>query len=82
MHEMPSSNAVWDAQLISEGFQRDIIPNTCPNCYTIKDFCRDHPRGIFILGTGTHAVAVIDGKYCDAWDSGEEIPTYFYRKEY
>lgn len=82
MHEMPSSNAVWDAQLISEGFVRAVIPNTCPNCYTVKDFCRDHVDGKYILGTGTHAVAVINGKYYDAWDSGEEIPTYFYRKEY
>lgn len=81
MHDMPSSNAVWDTQLIHEGFSREVIPNTCPNCYTVKDFCIDHPYGTFVLGTGTHAIAVVDGDYYDAWDSGDEIPTYFYRKE-
>lgn len=81
MHDMPSSNAVWDTQLLNEGFRREVIPNTCPNCYTVRDFCEDHPIGTFVLGTGTHAVAVIDGDYYDAWDSGDEIPTYFYRKE-
>lgn len=82
MRDMPSSNSVWDAQLLNEGFVREIIPNTCPYCYTIKDFCKDHPYGTYVLGTGSHAVAIIDGDYYDAWDSGDEIPTYFYRKEH
>jgi hypothetical protein len=81
MHDMPSSNSVWGEQLIHEGFTRDIIPNTCPDCYTVKDFAKDHPTGTYVLGTGTHAVAVIDGDYYDAWDSGNEVPIYYYRKE-
>ena len=81
MHDMPSSNAVWNAQLISEGFKRGIIPNTCPDCYTVKQFAEEHPQGTYVLGTGTHAVAVIDGDYYDAWDSGNKIPIYFYYRE-
>lgn len=81
MHDMPSSNAVWDAQLISEGFSREIIPNLCPDCYTVKQFADEHPHGTYVLGTGTHAVAVIDGDYYDAWDSGNNIPLYYYTKE-
>ena len=81
MHDMPSSNSVWGAQLMKDGFKRMGIPNTCPDCYTVKDFCRDYPTGIYVLGTGTHAVAVIDSSYYDAWDSGDEIPTYYWRKE-
>ena len=30
-------------------------------------------------GTGNHAVAVIDGDYYDSWDSGDEVPTYFWK---
>jgi hypothetical protein len=81
MHDMPSSNAVWDAQLISEGFKREVIPNTCPDCYTVKQFANEHRQGTFVLGTGTHAVAVIDGDYYDAWDSGNKVPIYFYYRE-
>lgn len=81
MHDMPSSNAVWGAYLFDNGFRRNIIPNTCPDCYTIEDFCIDNPNGIFILATGTHVVAVVDGVFFDTWDSGNEIPVYFWRKE-
>jgi hypothetical protein len=79
--DMPSGNAIWSAYLRDKGFKRYIIPNECPNCYTLKDFCEDHPNGIFVIGTGTHAVAVIDGDYYDSWDSGNVIPIYYFTKE-
>ena len=81
MHDMPTSNAVWGAYLYSQGFRRGIIPNTCPDCYTIKDFCKDNQKGIFLLATGTHVVAVENGDYYDSWDSGDEIPIYYWRRE-
>lgn len=80
MADMPSSNHVWGAYLSSRGFERDIIPNTCPDCYTVKDFTRDNPKGVFILATGTHVIAVKDGNYIDTWDSGDEVPVYFWRE--
>lgn len=79
--DMPSSNYVWGSYLKDSGYVREVIPYTCPNCYTVRDFCKEHPRGTFILGTGTHTVAVIDGDYYDTWDSGDEVPIYYYRKE-
>lgn len=81
MGDMPSSNAVWGAYLKSRGFKRYIIPNECPDCYTVKDFCKDHPKGHYILGTGTHVIAIIDGFYYDTWDSGELIPIFYWKKE-
>lgn len=81
MHDMPSADDVWGAQLNNEGFVRYIIPNTCPYCYSVKDFCAEHPKGTYVLGTGTHAVAVIDGDYYDAWDSGNKTPLFYWRKE-
>lgn len=77
---MPSGNDVWPSYLMRRGFKRFHIPNTCPDCYTIRDFCKDNPKGTFVIGTGQHAVAVIDGDYYDTWDSGDEIPTYFWVK--
>ena len=81
LHDMPSSDDVWGAQLYSEGFVREIIPNTCPYCYTVKDFCEEHQKGTYVLGTGTHAVCVKDGDYYDAWDSGNKTPLFYWRKE-
>ena len=81
MYDMPSSNEVWGAYLKSIGYVKRIISNTCPDCYTVKDFCYDNPRGKFLLATGNHVVAVIDGDYYDTWDSGDEIPIYYFSKE-
>ena len=80
MKDMLASNPVWGAYLQDKGFTREIIPNTCPDCYTVADFADDHKHGAYVLGTGTHAVAVVNGDYYDTWDSGGEVPIYFYRR--
>lgn len=81
LYDMPSSNSVWGEYLLLNGFRRHIIPNTCPACYSVRQFARDYPVGTFILATGSHVVTVIDGNYYDTWDSGDEIPIYYWRKE-
>ena len=81
MYDMPSSNAVWMAFLKSQGYQKMLIPNSCPECYTVRDFCEEHPRGRYLLATGTHVISVIDGDYYDTWDSGDEIPIFYFTKE-
>ena len=81
MYDMPSSNEVWGAYLKSIGYVKRVISNTCPDCYTVRDFCHDNPRGRFLLATGSHVIAVIDGDYYDTWDSGNEIPIYYFSKD-
>ena len=82
MGDMPSSNSVWGAVLRQEGFYRSAIPNTCPDCYTIDDFAREHPKGVYVVGTGNHVCTIRDGIVFDSWDSTQEIPQfYWYRKE-
>jgi len=80
MYDMPSSNRVWGQFLREKGFIRHQIPNNCPDCYTINDFCKDHPKGTFVVGTGTHVVCIIDGSYFDTWDSGMEVPIYYFER--
>lgn len=80
MGDMPSSNSVWSAVLRQHGFYRYAIPNECPDCYTIGDFADDHPRGVFVVGTGNHVVTIKDGIVLDSWDSRKEIPQYFWTK--
>ena len=82
MGDMPSSDSVWGAVLRQNGFYRQSIPNMCPDCYTVEDFCRDHPEGIYVLGFGGHVATVVDGNLYDSWDSRREIPIYmWFRKE-
>lgn len=80
MHKVFVVNDVWGEYLKLNGFKRSIIPDTCPNCYTIRKFCEDNPEGKYIVATGSHVVAVIDGDYYDSWDSGDEVPIYFWWK--
>ena len=80
LFDMPNSNAVINALLVEKGYKRDVIPNTCPNCFTIGDFAEAHPEGTYVLGTGDHIVTVSDGVINDSWDSSYEIPIFFWQK--
>lgn len=80
MYDMPSSNQVWSEYLYTKGYSRSIIPDTCPFCYRVCDFCDDHLSGRYLLAIGTHVVTVIDGDYYDTWDSGQEIPIYYFKR--
>lgn len=79
--DMPSANHVWGAYIRSKGFKKHIIPDTCPDCYSVKDFCKDHPKGKFLLALSGHVVCIIDGNYFDTWDSGNEIPIYYWQRK-
>ena len=91
MADMPSSNRVWKQYLRNKGLIEREAQNTCPNCLTVEQFCRQHPKGRYILSTceytkardnlivtGTHVVAVIDGNYYDTWDSGATVPLSYF----
>lgn len=60
MGDLPSANSVWSAYLRQQGFTRNVIPNTCPDCYTVADFCADHPRGccLTVAAKNTSAQAI------------------------
>lgn len=81
MGDMPSSNAVWGSVLRQHGFKRYVIPNECPDCYTINDFTDENPEGVYVVGTGNHVVTIKDGVVFDTWDSRNEIPQYYWHKE-
>lgn len=81
MYDLPSSNRVWKNYLERHGFKKHFLPDTCPDCYTVQQFCIDYPVGTYILATGSHAVTVVDSNYYDVWNSGDEIPIYYFEKE-
>lgn len=79
MHNMPSSNAVWSSYLSKLGYVRTPMPNTCPDCYTVDDFCHEHQTGKYLLALFEHVVAVVDGCYYDTWDSGRKVVLYYWK---
>lgn len=70
---------VWGAYLHMQGFEQFMLPEACPRCISIREFTKYYPKGRYVIGTGGHAVAIIDGDYYDSWDSGDEIPSFFWR---
>lgn len=82
MADTLDSNRVWMSYLKDEGFKVSSIVDSCPDCYTVEDFCKDNPIGKFLLATGNHLIAVINGNWMDTWNSGLQAPIcYFYKEE-
>ena len=79
--DMPSANYVWGAVLRRHGFRRAAIPAECPDCYTVGDFIREYPDGIYVVALKNHVVAVENGVLYDTWNSMDENPIYFWRRE-
>lgn len=77
--DMPSSDAVWGKYLYDQGFEPFTLPRRCPRCMTVKAFCAAFPKGAYIIGTGQHAIAILDGDYYDTWDSGSQLASFFWR---
>lgn len=80
MGELPNNDLVWGSVLRQNGFTREIIPNTCPECYTVADFCRDNPSGTYVVKSDGHVATVVDGTLFDSWDSSTNIPIYAWKK--
>lgn len=78
--DMPSANATWGAYLRGKGFSRKIIPDSCPDCYSVREFAEDHPRGTYILALASHVVCLIDGQVFDTWDCLDEPPLYYWER--
>lgn len=81
MGDLPSSDVVWGSVLRQHGFTRQIIPNICPDCYTVEDFIEAHPQGIYALKSEGHVAVVKDGVLYDSWDSRNTVPIYYWTKE-
>lgn len=81
MRDISASDSVWGAYLKNHGYQKHVLPDMCPDCYTLKEFAENSPSGTFIVKTDDHVTAVIDGIYYDSWDSGNKVVIYYYQKK-
>lgn len=93
--DMPNTNALWSKYLEEKGYEKHVIKDRCPDCYTLMQFCRNHKYGKFFVSLdvgyaklystadsgkidGNHVVCVEDGNYYDTWDSGGEVPIFYW----
>lgn len=78
--DMPSANHIWSAFLKMNGFKCELVDARNESIYTVRDFCEDNPEGTFVLAIDGHVVCIVDGCYYDSWDSGDEIPIYYWTR--
>ena len=69
------------AVLRQNHFDREAIPNSCPDCYTLEDFANEHFKGTYIADTGNHVVTIIDGVIYDTSDCRKDIPHFYWHKK-
>lgn len=79
--DIMTSNILWGKYLKDKGFTQETISKDYPDFYSVKEFCKDNPEGMYILALGTHVLTVIDGIYYDTWESGDEVPIYVWSKK-
>ena len=77
--DLPNSNAVWGSYLRGKGARQFLLPESCPDCITVQAFAERYPDGVYVIRTGTHAVAVISGDWYDSWNSASATPTVFWK---
>ena len=76
--DMPSSDAVWGRLLRRHGFVKRMI---AADQYTARDFCIDHPEGVYVLAFGGHVATVVNGFVFDSWNSTNGTIQYYYELE-
>lgn len=83
MGDVISSDTVWGALLRQNGFRRYVVEDSCPDCYTVADFCKDHQNGTYVIKSPGHVATVVDGDLYDAWNSENQVVLYYWtdRKE-
>ena len=81
MGDLQNSNSVIGSVLRQHGFYRFNLSEACPDCYTFGDFARDNPRGVFVVGTGTHVATIVDGNLMDVWDSSNEPVAFVWHRK-
>ena len=81
MCELPSSDRLWGKYLQDRGYKRTPLPDYCPICYTVSDFCRENQQGQYLLALNGHVVYVLNGNYYDSWDSENKYPLFVWKKK-
>ena len=71
---MPSVNWLWGLYMEQNGFDKHMVRSPV----TVREFSKEIRDGSCVACTGTHAVAIRNGNYLDAWDSGDEIVSFYY----
>ena len=80
MKDMPSANHGWGEYLRGKGFRQRLFPDGEHGPITGEQISKNNPFGTYILAISGHVVCVKDGDWLDSWNSGNEVPIYYWVK--
>jgi len=80
MGNIPAADEVWGSILRQHGFKRKLVPNDCPDCYSVAEFCEEYPHGVFVVKSENHVACVVDGDLYDSWDSSDKTVIYYWER--
>lgn len=77
---MPNDNWTTESRMNLFGLRRVKLPKPSKGekCYKVEQFCKEHPKGKYILNMAHHEMAVIDGEYYDLYPGWETTRVYSY----
>lgn len=81
MGNMPCADEIWGSVLRQHGFVRKLVQDSCPDCYSVEEFCKDNPKGIYVVKSENHVATVVDGDLFDSWPSQDKTVIYYWTKE-
>lgn len=80
MGNIMAADEVWGSILRQNGFKRKLVPNDCPDCYSVAEFCEEYPKGVYVVKSENHVATVIDGDLYDSWDSSDKTVIYYWER--
>ena len=77
----PNWEDSYEKYLLSNGFVRCKQPRKNDNTrYTVKEFCKMHKKGRYVLNTTNHLTCVVDGQCYDTWNCSENVVGVYWEK--
>lgn len=80
----PNDKNFMEQRLKIFGLEKRTIsrPKKGQKSMTVRQFCKDNPKGKYVLSTAHHNIGVVNGKYYDTFlDCGSKVYTYYELKE-
>ena len=76
---MPNEKKTYEAYLKQIGFIKRPMPRFPDNTrYTIAEFAKANPKGVFIISVAKHLTCIVDGVLYDTWNcSYKSVGNYF-----
>lgn len=81
MKRMPNEKQVYEKYLEEVGWTKCKQPRRWDNTkYTIDEFCKEFPKGVYVVSMANHLTAIADREIVDTWNCGRKSVGNYFKK--